>query len=145
HSPAERAENVSAQPRGRRLAIDAGDRDDRNTSGASFAEHHIDDRVSHRTWSARRRRQVHSQTRSGVDFDNYASLNFQRTRNVTNDHIDTADVEAHCLGSIYRAGRNFWMNEVSDVRRRSARAQIRVATNQHSLAGRRNGFWLEIL
>src|SRR5947208_572081 len=81
---------------------------------------------------SRRRRQVHSQSGTGVDFHDYAALHFQWTRNVAHHHVDTADVEADRLGSIDCAGRDLRMNKVCHVGGRAARAEVRVAANQHS-------------
>ncbi len=65
------AEDMSDQPSGRRLAVDAGHGDQRNPAVILFREHHIDDRFTDRAGSPRRRLEVHPQSRTGVHLDDH--------------------------------------------------------------------------
>ena len=113
------------EPRGRRLAVHAGDRHQRNAAVLAIGKHGVDDRLAHRPRPARRRLQVHPQARAGVHFDHDPALVFQRTGDVQGNDVDAGHVQADHLGRFDRAGGHFGMDQIGHVGRRAAGAQIR--------------------
>ena len=131
-------QNVSRESCGRRFAIHACDRDDRNAAVVPFGKQRADDRLAHGTRLTGARCDVHSQSRSGVHFDNRAGPFFARLSNVDRDDVNPCDIQADHSSGLNRASSPFGMHFVGDVHRSAAGAEIRVAANQHSLTGRRN-------
>ncbi len=113
---------MADEPRGGRLAVHAGDRDDRDAGVIAFGEHQIDDRFAHGMRDAGRRFQMHSQARCGIDFDDHAVLFLQRPADVLRDHIDAGDVETDHLRGLHRPGGDLGMHVLGDVDGRAAGA-----------------------
>jgi hypothetical protein len=71
-------ENAADQAAGGGLAVGAGDGDDRNAGIVAIREHHADDGFADGAALAERGVEVHAQARCGVDFDDAATLVFER-------------------------------------------------------------------
>ena len=97
-------ENTADQAAGRRLAIGAGDGDDRNAGVVTIREHHADDGFANGAAFAERGVEVHAQARCSIHFNNAAALIFQRFEHGVADDIDAANVEADGLCGCYRTG-----------------------------------------
>ena len=118
--------NVRDQPRGRRLAVHAGDGDDRNAAG--FAPRKSRSTIASPTGARRAagRLQVHPQARRSVDFDDHAALLLQRPADVVGDDVDAGDVQAdHARRVDRRAPRP------PDARGRSRRRRSRRCSGWH--------------
>ena len=138
-------EDVRDESRGGRLAVDAGDGDDRNAAVFVVGEHHVDDRFADGARRAGRGLQVHPQAGAGVDFDDDATLLGERTADVAADDVDAGDVEADRAGGVDGLAGDVGVDDVGDVGRGAAGAEVRVAANEHFVAGGGNGIGREAL
>ena len=145
HATAGAREHVGDQPRRRRLAVDAGDGDDRNAAVLSAGKQRFDDRFADRSRRAGRRLQVHPQPGLGVDFDDHAALVVERLADVVGDDVDAGDVEPDHPGRFDGLPRHVGMDPIGDVGRRAAGAQVRVAADEDLAAGGRNRIGREAL
>ena len=105
----------------------------------AFGEQRRDDRFADRARLAGRRFQVHPQSGRGVHFDHDPAQLIEGPRDVERDDVNAGDVEPDHAGRVDGPGGKIGMNFVGDVGRGAARAQIRVAANQHLGPFGRNG------
>ena len=88
---------------------------------------------------------MHPQARSCVDLDDHTALTLKRLRDVLGDNVDACDIQADDACSLDRMPSNIWMELIGNIARRSAGAQVRIATDKHFLANRRNRVWRHAL
>jgi hypothetical protein len=133
-------QDVGDQADGRRLAVGAGDGDQRNAGIVAGGKHVGDDRFSDRPALAERRLQMHAQSRCGVDFDDAATLGFERAQDAVADDIDAGDIEADGLRGGNRLRGKLGMDIVGDIGCRTAGREIGVVAQDDALASRRHRF-----
>src|SRR5690606_16340181 len=119
-----RAQHVRNQAYRRRLAVGAGNGDNRDAAVVAFGEHAGDNRFADRTAFAERRLDVHAQARRGINFDHAAALFFQRLDHVFADQIDAGDVQPDHLRGLDYARRQLRMHVVGDVGGGAASGQV---------------------
>ncbi len=133
-----RRRQVRDQARGCRLAVDAGDGDERDAAGLPVGEEQTDDGLADRPRLSGGRLQVHPQARPGVDLDDGAALLLQRPADVHGDDIDAGDVQADGAGRLDGARGRFRMNPIGYVGCGAAGAEVAVAADEHALPGWRH-------
>ena len=87
-------EQVSDQASCRRLAVHAGNGDDRNTAGLSLREKHGDDGLSDWPCFSERRFEVHPQPRARVDLDDGSALDLERPANVCRNDVHAGNIQS---------------------------------------------------
>ena len=90
---ADALEDVGDHPRGRGLAVRAGDRDDRDPAGRARREQHVDHRLGDVLRVADRRVGVHPEAGRGVHLADRAAGLAHRLGDVGADEVDAGDVE----------------------------------------------------
>ena len=131
-------EHVSNQPGRGGLAVDPRDRDDGDASVLSRREEGVEDRLADRPGLAQGRLQVHPQAGAGVDLDDHAPLLFERARDVAGDDVHAGDVEPDHQRGLNGAGGDLGVDQVGDVGRGAAGAQVGVAADDHDVTRQRH-------
>jgi hypothetical protein len=126
-------EQVGDQPRDGGLAVGAGDGYGRDAAVFAGAVEVADDGLADVAALAVGRRQVHAQTRRGVDLDDAAVLLLERAQHVLAHHVDAADVQANHLCRGHRARGDLGVHVVGHVGRAAAGAEVGVVA-QHDAA-----------
>ena len=93
-------EDVRHHPRRRRLAVGAGDRDDRDAGRGTGREQQVDDGLRDVLRLTDRRVRVHPEARGGVDLDDAAADLADRVGDVDGHEVDAGDVEADNAGRL---------------------------------------------
>ena len=138
-------EDVSREPGRRRLSVDTCNRHDRNATVFTFGKQRADDRFTDGPRLSIRRSKVHSQSGSRIDFHDRSRARFARLSNIDCHHVDTGDVESDHSCRFNASRDPIRMHLVGDIHRSPASAEVRVAANEHSLSGRRDGIGGEAL
>ena len=118
----------------RRGVAGAGNADQGDAAVSIVREQVFDDGPADSARLAGGRAQVHEQAWAGVDFDDGATLFFQRTGDVFAHEVDAGDVEADHAGGERHGGGNIRVDFVSAVK-----GHVAVALDQDRFAGRWHG------
>ena len=107
------------QPRGRRLAVDAGDGDDRDAAVLSLGKQRVRGLRSADGLPALPACRCGLRPGRGVDADDAALLPFQRPADVGGDHVDAGHVQADDPRRLDRQRLDVRVDRAGDVRSRS--------------------------
>ena len=114
------------EARGRSFAVDAGHRHHWDAAIVAGLIEQFHDRATDVATLAKRRVQVHPQTRCSIDFDDAAVLVFEWSLNAFAHDIHATDMQANHIGCINHARGYFGMDVVGHVGRGAASAEIGV-------------------
>ena len=137
HPPAGQLQDVGDHAHGRRLAVGAGDGEDRDARVRAVGEEQVDDRLGDVLRLARCGVGVHPEARSRVDLDDRPALLAYRDADIGHDEVDARDVQADDPGGslgnldVVRVGLG------SAVDGRAAGRHVARGSEQHALAAGR--------
>ncbi len=134
--------DVREHPRGRGLAVRAGDRGDRHARGRARREQHVDHGTGRVARLALARRHVHPEARCRIDLADAAADRAIALRDVRGQEIHATHVEADCADRAHRHVAVVGVDHVGDVGGRAAGRQVRGRAQVHAAArlGHRAGF-----